>query len=75
MRALRARGHALFAPRRRICRCRRTPAHGFAGTTVARVGQHHERLCAVGGARWDRLVGRRASQQRARRAPRARIHL
>ena len=29
-----ARGHEPCAPRRRICRCRRTPTHGFAGTTV-----------------------------------------
>ncbi len=34
-----ARGHEPCAPRRRICRCRRTPTPGFAGTAVA---------CAVG---------------------------
>ena len=40
------------------------PAHSLAGTTVACVGKHHERLCAVGGARWGRLVARREAQQR-----------
>src|SRR4249920_2823748 len=49
-RALRARGHELCAARRRICRCRRTPAHGFAGTTDVCVVEHHEQLSAVGGA-------------------------
>jgi len=63
------------APRRRICRCRRTPAHGFAGTIEAWVDALSEHRSAVGSARWGRLVGRRASQQRARRALCARIHL
>ena len=30
--------------------------------------EHHEWCCAVGGARWRRLVGRREAQQRGRRA-------
>ena len=79
-RALRARGHELCAARRRICRCRRTPTHGFAGTTVPFVEQH-ERCCAVGGARGGRLVGRRRSArvpaQRVRatsRSARSRAH-
>jgi len=59
------------APRRRICRCRRTPTHSFASTTVACAVEYSERLCAVGGTRCGRLVGRRASQQRARHARRA----
>ena len=51
--ALGARGHASSAPRRRICRCRRTPARGVAGTTDARIVTGHERHSAAGGA----LVG------------------
>src|SRR5688500_3360000 len=46
-RALWARGHELCAARRRTCRCRRTPAHGFAGTTVVFVDEH-----LGGAARW-----------------------
>jgi hypothetical protein len=46
-RALRARGHALCGPRRRRCRCRRTPDHGFAGTSAACLDQH-----LGGAARW-----------------------
>src|SRR5262245_38971436 len=45
------------APRRRICRCRRTPARGFADTAVVFVEEHHERCCAAGGTRWGRLCG------------------
>ena len=46
-RALHARGHAPCAARRRICRCRRTPAHGFARCTGVFVD------VGVGGAaRW-----------------------
>ena len=39
------------------------------------VVEHHQRFSAAGGARWGRLVGRRASQQRARRAHRARFNI
>jgi len=46
-RALRARGHALCAARRRICRCRRTPAHGFAGTSEVFIDENPGRA-----ARW-----------------------
>src|SRR5512138_3954734 len=41
-RALRARGHALCAARRRISRCRRTPARGFARGTEVSPEEHHE---------------------------------
>src|SRR6185295_12559443 len=39
-RALRARGHELCAARRRICRCRHTPTHGFASGTEVFVDKH-----------------------------------
>jgi hypothetical protein len=42
-RALRARGHAFCGARRRICRYRRTPDHGFADAAVVFVEEDHER--------------------------------
>ena len=56
-----ARGHEPCVPRRRICRCRRTPTHGFTGTTVP-FGEHHNPCCAVGGTRGGRFVGRREGE-------------
>jgi len=44
------------------------PAHGLAGATEVFVVEHHERRCAVGGARWGRFVGRREARQHARHA-------
>src|SRR5688572_15831678 len=45
------------------CRCRRTPDHGFASTTVACIEEHHERCSAVGGIWGGRLVARREAQE------------
>jgi hypothetical protein len=53
---------------------RRLPAHSLAGTNVVCIVEHRKRCSAVGGARRGRLVGRRASQQRARHARSAYFH-
>jgi hypothetical protein len=68
-----ARGHEPCAPRRRICRCRRASAHGFAGSTEAFIVKHHDRFCVAGGTRWGRFVGRREAQHCGRRARSARF--
>ena len=71
-RALRARGHALCAARRRRCRCRRTPDHGFASSTEVFVDED-----LSGAARWavpgggDLWGGEKRSDARGSPAPQA----
>src|SRR5688572_17664705 len=47
------------------CRCRRTPGHGFASTTVVFVGEHNERRAGPGAVpRWGESGPARSAVER-----------